>query len=91
MTGNVVTAMNLGGLKGCIRACEYNLASITYSSHVSLFVMVIFSIILKRNLIKNLKLTCINKMVIGYNIGNEQQNEEHKCIIKNKELKVINV
>ncbi len=30
-------------------------------------------------------------MVIGYNIGNEQQNEEHKCIIKNKELKVINV
>ncbi len=41
-TGNVVTAMNLGGLKGCIRACEYNLACITYSSHVSLFVRLSF-------------------------------------------------
>ncbi len=84
MTGTVVTAMNLGGLKGCIRACEYNLACNTYSSHVSLFVRLSFLSFCIRNLIKNLKLTCINKMVIGYNIGNEQQNEEHKCIIKIK-------
>ncbi len=55
MTGNVVTAMNLGGLKGCTRACEYNLACITYSSHVSLFVMVIFSIILYKESHKKLE------------------------------------